>query len=148
MRSMMVPCRFQARCCETIIEPSCWSQTRWWMDRPTGWQSLVSTTGGMLQKGKWIFFAVTYDSTAPKDNVHWYFGDEETPAQLDRATSYNRGMTGKDCGPLTIGNYNQTIHRHGKDRQFRGWLRGFTIYGSTTGNDGALDVESIREHQQ
>jgi hypothetical protein len=103
---------------------------------------------GKLQAGKWAFFAVTYDGTKAKDNVRWYFGDADSPAQLDRTTSYSRGPTGKGSGTLTIGNYNESIQRHGKDRQFRGRLRGIEIFGSRIGHRGALSLSDIRKHQQ
>jgi len=103
---------------------------------------------GKLRVGQWVFFAVTYDATRPRDNVRWYFGDENTPAALDRATTYNRGPTGTDSGPLTIGNYNPTIHRHGKDRQFRGSLRDIRILGSRVSSRGALGPAAIRRLQQ
>ena len=101
-----------------------------------------------LRIGKWTFFAVTYDATRAKDNVHWYFGDADTPAKLDKTTSYNRGDTGKGSGTLTIGNYNESIHQHGKDRQFRGRLGGIKIFGSRIGSRGALPLTDIRKHQQ
>jgi hypothetical protein len=102
---------------------------------------------GKLQAGKWAFFAVAYDSTRQKSNVRWYFGGPKTPAVLDKTTSYNNGPTGSGSGPLTIGNYNQTIHNHGTDRQFRGQLHAVQIFGSKTGASGALGIESIRKLQ-
>jgi len=103
---------------------------------------------GKLHTDKWTFFAVTYDSTKNKNSVQWYFGDADTPAKLDRSTSYNRGPTGKGSGTLTIGNYNESIQRHGKDRQFRGRLRGIQIFGSRIGTRGALTLTEIRKHQR
>jgi len=101
-----------------------------------------------LSIGKWTFFAVTYDGSRQKDNVHWYFGDADSPAALDKTTSYSRGPTGKGSGTLTIGNYNESIHRAGKDRQFRGRLRGIEIFGSRIAHRGALSLSDIRKHQQ
>ncbi len=99
--------------------------------------------------GKWTFFAVTYDATKSKDNVRWYFGDNDTAAKLDRTTTYNRGQTGKDSGILTVGNYNESIQRrHGKDRQFRGKLHGIQIFGSRISSRGALSLNAVRQHQQ
>ncbi|UCG56131.1 MAG: DUF1593 domain-containing protein [Phycisphaerales bacterium] len=114
------------------------------------WPDGVSndSSPGKIKVGKWVFFAVSYDSSKTQNTVHWYFGDEATPAQLDRTTNYSRGPTGTDSGPLTVGNYNTTIHRHGKDRQFRGWLRGITIFGSRTDSSGVLDLDTIRVHQR
>jgi len=100
-----------------------------------------------LRIGRWTFFAVTYDGTRAKDNVRWYFGDADTPAQLDITTSYGRGATGKGSGTLTIGNYNESIQQHGKDRQFRGRLGGIKIFGSRIGPHGSLSLYAIRKHQ-
>ncbi|TWT84222.1 hypothetical protein CA13_56980 [Planctomycetes bacterium CA13] len=100
-----------------------------------------------LQPGQWTFFAVTYDETKQKNNVHWYFGKPDSPVTRDRATTYSVGPTGNNSGPLTVGNYNTTLHRSGMDRQFRGRLHGIRIYGSKTGADGALDVPTLRQIQ-
>jgi hypothetical protein len=102
---------------------------------------------GKLRPGKWTFFAVAYDSTKQADNVRWYFGEPKTPAALDKTTSYNNGPAGEGSGPLTIGNYNETIHSHGTDRQFRGQLHAVQIFGSKTGADGALGIEAVRKLQ-
>ncbi|MGQ9732078.1 MAG: DUF5060 domain-containing protein [Candidatus Zipacnadales bacterium] len=102
---------------------------------------------GRLKLNEWIFFAVTYDSTKVKDNVHWYFGDAATPARLDTTTSYNRGPTDRGSVVLTLGNYSPPLHHHGLDRQFRGALRGLEIFGARTTAKGALTLEAIRERQ-
>jgi hypothetical protein len=103
---------------------------------------------GKLRIGQWTFFAVTYDGTKAEDNVHWYFGDTGTPAQFDKVMSCSRGPTDKGSGPLTIGNYNETIQHHGQDRQFRGRLRCIEIFGSRIGPRGALSLNDIRQRQQ
>jgi len=100
-----------------------------------------------IKLGKWVFFAVTYDGTKQSDNVHWYFGDPRAPATLDRTTSYAAGPTASDSGPLTIGNYNRTICHHPTKHQFQGQLHGVRIFGSRTGPDGALSLETIRRLQ-
>jgi hypothetical protein len=83
---------------------------------------------GKLQVGKWTFFAVSYDATASGDNVSWYFSvPADTPGQpavtLDRRTAYHAGPVDSDVGPLVIGNFNETMHGYGLDRQFRGEIR-------------------------
>jgi hypothetical protein len=114
------------------------------------WPDRVSNDSSpkKLRIGRWTFFAVTYDGTRAKDNVHWYFGDADTPAKLDGTTSYSRGATGKGSGTLTIGNYNESIQQHGKDRQFRGRLGGIEIFGSRIGPRGALSLSDIRKQQR
>jgi len=103
---------------------------------------------GKLWANRWLFFAVTYDGTKAKNNVHWYFGDEDTPARLDRTVSYARGPTGRGSGKLTIGNCNDTIHQQEQDRQFRGKLRRIMISGSRFGPLGALPLTKIRKCQR
>jgi len=102
---------------------------------------------GKIVAGKWVFFAVAYDGTKASNNVRWYFGGPKTPATLDRTVSYGRGATGRGSGPLTVGNYNTTIHQHGRDRQFRGQLHAVQISGSRTGAGGALSEAAIRKLQ-
>jgi len=102
---------------------------------------------GKLRPGRWTFFAVAYDGTKREGNVRWYFGGPKVLAALDKANSYAAGPTGAGSGPLTIGNYNTTIHRHGTDRQFRGQLHGVRILGSRSGPEGALDLAAVRALQ-
>jgi hypothetical protein len=68
-------------------------------------------------------------------------------AELDRVTTYPRGATGTDSGKLTVGNYNETIQSHGKDRQFRGRLRGIQVFGSRIAASGALLLSTVRKRQ-
>ncbi len=106
---------------------------------------------GKLQLGKWTFFAVTYDVTHSRENVCWYFSaptdaPEKPAISLDRKTSYNVGPLGADIGPLTIGNFNQTMRGYGLDRQFRGEIFGFQLFGSRIGSRGALPMNEILKH--
>jgi hypothetical protein len=114
-----------------------------WPDRVNN-----DSSPGRLETGRWTFFAVTYDGTKAKENVRWYFGDADHPARLNKTTSYSRGPTGTASGTLTIGNYNESIQQHGKDRQFRGRLSGIEIFGSRIGPRGALPLTDIRQRQQ
>ena len=103
---------------------------------------------GKVRLGKWVFFAVSYDSAKQKDNVCWYFGDEGAPARLDRRNSYNNGPPGEGSGHLVIGNFNKTLQSAGLDRQFRGRIRGLQIYSNRLAGRGVLSLERIRELQQ
>jgi hypothetical protein len=103
---------------------------------------------GKLIVGKWTRFAVTYDGTKTADNVGWYFSrPQDQPGEaalvLDRKTTYNAGPVAGDIGPLVIGNFNETMHSYGLDRQFRGQIRGLEIYGSRISGRGALPLEEI-----
>jgi hypothetical protein len=103
---------------------------------------------GRITVGKWVFFAVTYEAGQQRENVCWYFGDENTPAELDRKTTYNRGPVEEGGGDLVIGNFNKTLQGAGLDRQFRGRIRGLQIHASRMGARGALPLEKIRQRQQ
>jgi hypothetical protein len=103
---------------------------------------------GKVQIGRWIFFAVTYDASKQKDNVCWYFGNESTPAELDRKTNYSNGSVDEGSSDLVIGNFNKTLQGAGLDRQFRGQIRGLQIYASRLGARGALSLGKIRDLQR
>lgn len=110
-----------------------------WPDRARN-----DSSPGRLRVGSWTFFAVTYDGTSRRDNVRWCFGGPRGSVEVDRTNTYAAGPTGRGSGPLTIGNYNPTLHDHGTDRQFRGQLHGIRIFGSRTGADGALSLGALR----
>ena len=106
------------------------------------------SSAGKLVVGKWTQFAVTYDATKTTDNVCWYFSlpeDQPEPAALvlDQKTTYNVGPVAGDIGPLAIGNFNETMHSYGLDRQFRGLIRNLKIYGSRISGRGALKLEEL-----
>ena len=98
--------------------------------------------------GKWTRFAVSYDSTKTAGNVCWYFSrPQDQPGEasliLDCKTTYNVGPVAGDIGPLAIGNFNETMHSFGLDRQFRGQIRSLEIYGSRISSRGALTLDEI-----
>ena len=105
---------------------------------------------GQLVVGKWTYFAVTYDSAQTTENVAWYFSPPlDAPAtqaelKLDRRTTYNVGPVATDIGPLTLGNFNETMRSAGPDRQFRGEIRGLQIWGSRVSERGALTIGKIK----
>jgi hypothetical protein len=103
---------------------------------------------GKLKLNEWTFFAVTYDGTRTGETVRWYFGGTGEPAELDTVTDYARGATGLGSGPLSVGNYNEPLHRHGLDRQFRGRLRAIEIIGSRVSSRGVLPPAELRRRQQ
>lgn len=104
---------------------------------------------GKLRVGKWTFFAVTYHAAGSGDNVSWYFSPPldapgATTVILDRQTAYHAGPVGTDLGPLTLGNFNDTMRSYGLDRQFRGEIRALQLFGSRIGERGALGLDTIR----
>jgi PKD repeat protein len=108
---------------------------------------------GKLVVSRWTRFAVTYDATKAADSVCWYFSQPQheprsAAVSLDRKTTYNVGPVGSDIGPLAIGNFNETMHDYGLDRQFRGQIRGLEIYGSRISGHGAMSLEEIGVRQR
>jgi hypothetical protein len=106
------------------------------------------SSSGKLVVGKWTRFAVKYDATQAAENVTWYFSrPQDEPGQpavaLDRRTTYNVGPVAGDIGPLAIGNFNETMHGSGLDRQFRGQIRSLEIFGSRVSSRGAWPLEQI-----
>jgi len=101
-----------------------------------------------LQAGKWTHFAVSYDATASGDNVSWYFSTpsdtlSQAAVALDRRTAYHAGAVDGDIGPLAIGNFNETMHGYGLDRQFRGEIGAVQMFGSRVSGGGALKADEI-----
>ena len=91
---------------------------------------------------------MSYDSTRTADNVCWYFSrPQDQPGEaslvLDCKTTYSVGPVAGDIGPLAIGNFNETMHSFGLDRQFRGQIRCLEIYGSRISGRGALKLEEM-----
>ncbi len=109
------------------------------------WPDRVSndSSPGKLVPGRWTLFSVAYDGTRERDNVRWSFSaplDTPDPAAIpvpDRTTSHAAGPVGRDIGPLAVGNFNATLRGAGLDRQFRGEIRGLTLFGSRTDDPGA-----------
>ena len=48
-----------------------------------------------------------------------------------------------DIGPPAIGNFNETMHGDGLDRQFRGQIRCLQIFGSRASGRGAISLEEV-----
>ncbi len=91
------------------------------------------------------------DSIASGDNVSWYFTKpidrpRKVEVILDRRTTYHGGAVDSEVGPLAIGNFNETMHGYGLDRQFRGEIsRAVQIFGSRVSGRGALNADAIKE---
>jgi len=91
---------------------------------------------------------VSYDATASGDNVGWYFSTPsdasgQPAVSLDRRTAYHAGPVDSDVGPLAIGNFNETMHGYGLDRQFRGEIGAVQMFGSRVSGRGALKADEI-----
>lgn len=97
----------------------------------------------------WVFFAVTYDSTAATDPVKFYFGKPDALVTFDSAITYpnSRGVI-YPSGALTIGNFGPAIAARtatgtgsSGTRIFRGLLDEIQIWNR------ALTLEEIQAAQ-
>jgi hypothetical protein len=95
----------------------------------------------------WVFFAVTYDSTLANEQVKYYFGKPEFPAELDVARDYHRGAI-VATGPATLGNFGITASQYRPttgptgSRVFRGLMDDISVFNR------ALALEQIQKVQQ
>lgn len=82
----------------------------------------------------WVFFAVTYDSALPDNNVNYYFGTPTTAAQIDVTATYQQGPIIRP-GRVTIGNFGPVagarneVGPNGGSRVFRGLVDEINVYG-------------------
>jgi hypothetical protein len=96
--------------------------------------SAISSTGKIptdaaAPASNWRFFAVTYRSST--STIEFYFGDNSTPASLDKSLTYNRGAVGATIGKLAIGHFNtESLRTSRTDRMFRGLIDQIEVYGS------------------
>jgi hypothetical protein len=93
----------------------------------------------------WVFFAVTYDGTLPNQNVTFYFGNADQPAQTDVTADYNKGPI-LQSGILGIGNANATTWFAGDAgtngvRSFRGLIDELHVFNKV------LTLEQIQAVQ-
>jgi hypothetical protein len=89
----------------------------------------------------WVFFAITYDSTASANNVKFYSG---SPSGLSLVAT--KTLTGAGAwdglgasGEISIGN------GYGLTRPLDGYMDDFRIYGASSGSSGALSYDLLNE---
>ena len=76
----------------------------------------------------WRFFAVSYDVSATQ-HVHWYFGNSQQAAALDKGAAnsdYNQGAIADPGLPLSFGNFGSGFHAN--DRLLRGKMYDPTVF--------------------
>lgn len=99
-------------------------------------------TDGNASDSNWRFFAVTYDSSL--SSLKFYFGDNNTPASLDKEIEYNMGAVGTDIGKLAIGHFNEESRRTSRlDRMFKGLIDQVEIYGSDLSQTELRSVQNL-----
>jgi hypothetical protein len=96
----------------------------------------------------WVFFAVTYDSSANGGEIQYYFGKPDEAAVRDVALPYTRGPI-VTSGRLTAGNFSSVdtgarngLGPNGQSRVFRGLIDELQVFAE------ALSLEQIRHAQQ
>ncbi|MES2705741.1 MAG: LamG-like jellyroll fold domain-containing protein [Verrucomicrobiota bacterium] len=92
----------------------------------------------------WIFFAVTYDSTAPAGQATYYFGSPSSAAVLDISLDYPQGAFAS-TGALTVGNLNTADDARNNpgvnSRCFRGLMDEIQVYNKV------LNLSEIQAQQ-
>lgn len=91
-------------------------------------------------QNKWVFFAVTYDSTKSGQNVVFYTGSPTSePQELTSASLDGGKLTPLNhYGALNIGNNGGGI------RPFHGLMDNIAIYASDTDGSGTLGLDQIK----
>lgn len=99
-----------------------------WPDNSTAISSAGKITADLnASSTNWKFFAVTYESST--STIQFYFGDNTTPASLDKTLTYKMGSVGKNIGKLAIGHFNTESQRTSRtDRMFRGLIDQIEIH--------------------
>lgn len=93
---------------------------------------------------QWVFFAVSYDGTKPDQNVKFYTGTVDAPAELaGHAVDLPGGSIGR-IGVLNVGNREFNNY----DRPFHGLIDDVKIFGAVGSSDGVLSLAQIQKVQK
>ncbi len=98
--------------------------------------------GYYFAKGKWLFFAVTYDGTKSTEQLSYYFADENNTLMLDKKIDLAQGQIGYTGygGNIWLGN---TTNVNG-ERAFVGLIDELRIWSSKNqSSEGALSADEI-----
>jgi len=110
--------------------------------------SSIVTQSASAQATNWVFFAVTYDSSAASNNVQWYKGSRTVTAYSVGTNTYKRGHVGSvgTSLPMAIGNFSSVTDSTG--RMFKGIIDNIRIYASTKDTAGELNLTDIIKVQR
>lgn len=93
-------------------------------------------------EGAWVFFAVTYDSTRPQDNVQFFAGSKEMPVKLVQTSTLDHGpISSSSNGTVVFGNTEE------RGRPFKGWLDNLRFWGEARGGAGALSMPELEKYR-
>ena len=120
-----------------------------WPDFVPAVSSAMITADPAGGTNNWVFFAVTYDGTQSSQNVSFYFGNGDLPAQPDVVQNYNKGPI-LQSGILGIGNANATTWFAGGTgtngvRSFRGLIDEIHIFNQVLSVDEIQAVQTAGE---
>lgn len=104
-------------------------------------QTTTSTSGAYSATGSWVFFAVTYDTTANRATFYEGTTSAAAVAVGSVAFSTNPGVTVSPAGGIDMGN------TYGGARPLDGLMDDFALYGSATDGSGALGLSQIQQIQ-
>lgn len=107
-----------------------------------GVNSVIQSDMKYHQVGKWMFFAVTYDSKSATNNVTYYVGSTVAGSLVPAGvTTIAAGQLNPITGQFIVGNSSS------QTRPFMGLIDNIAIHGSKTDATGALtpvEIEAIR----
>lgn len=89
---------------------------------------------------EWVFVALVFDGTFKKDNLRLFFGSAREPGKIYAINSTEGDLWQDNSGEIAL-IFGSNL---AGGRGFRGWLDDIRIYGSPSGNDGALDVVQLQ----
>lgn len=100
-----------------------------------------SPEGAYSGQDKWIFFAITYDSTSTQGTATYYVGSPAEAVTQIGTSELPAGSVAATSSPAYVGNSG------GFERPFKGLMDNFRLFGSMEDGSGALEeaeIEAIR----
>lgn len=102
---------------------------------------ILSNDAAFRHADRWIFFAVTYDSTTDIGNVAFYAGGQNEPVRLILRSSLAAGPVGAQNprAALVIGN------THEGNRPFAGLIDNVRLWTDADGGRAVLDLAALEQ---
>ena len=102
----------------------------------------AGTAAVYAQTNAWVFFAVSYDSTQPTNNVVFYRGTKNSPVVPVGLSTLNAGVVTNNH-PIGLGNL-----YYSNSRPFLGLMDDVRIFGVAAGASGVLTQAQLEEFRQ
>ena len=102
----------------------------------------AGTRAVYAQTNEWVFFAVSYDSTQPSNNVVFYRGTKNSPVVQVGLSTMNAGVVTNNH-PIGLGNL-----YYSNSRPFLGLMDDVRIFGAVAGGSGVLSKNQLEDFRQ